>query len=858
MVRTGLFHVVPLRPFIDVAQTGWSPPFTRRCREDILLFRAASRKRGQFCTRVILKKSWFIDVFLAIKLTARRNFTMTKPEEALKRQSTHAFLSTHLARRAFLQGGLSLGAVLLGETPVHAMLRGSKQPSLTDAFHFESGEHTAIGDGVYLFFYNGDSGTRAGSNPLTLPNGLSLTYGQIIALGGDFYGLPDAPISDGSSVYSRKDRFTRAFNTLATDAAAVKEVAQILDVMQIEINDVNVALFNGTPASAVYATLGDSLSEKWNVITGGGSPVSPLFPLGRYLKLTAKNWDHFGQYAVLAYQAGHAVALDQAVIAHTSQQQSDLELAFAMSAFADHFLSDLFSSGHLRTPRKELYYATTIGATGSLLSRYMHNEDSRCGLNVSNQRGEVWRAYGDDRYFDTVNNENKIRVDQAVQVSVDEIFTAFLTGVPLTDPTLYLALTCIPNLQEVQDYTNNVQGNTSPLFISDAAGVWPRLDYNNPADREWPHTYWTGPTLLADFKGLNRLYPKYVLPDPLPGHVVAPTSAPSIAGWNSSTSIQPDWVSGNGVRYAVSYIQGIEESDLGPWSSWTTLTNSFEPTLQGVPTDPAGIATARRIYRQFAEVNGQRPFTAPIGIIADATSTTFADSIQTTQAWQQIPGGGVISISVGSDGAVWAIVSNGGIYRYIRGSQTWQNIYGTLASISVGNSGAVWGVQSNGNIYKYVGGSQTWQQIDGTLASISVGSDGTVWGVQSSGSIYKYVGGSQTWQQINGTLASISVGNSGVIWGVQSNGSIFRYVGSSQTWQQIAGTLANISVGGDGAIWGVQSNGNVFTYVGGSQIWQQIVGSLSQVSVGSALNIWGLDSQQRIFTYVPFINLTHG
>jgi hypothetical protein len=761
-------------------------------------------------------------VFPDIKRTTWRNFTMTKLEEALKRQPMHAFLSTHLARRTFLLGGLSLGAVLLGETPVHAMLRSIKQPSISLPFQFESGEHTAIGDGAFLFFYNGDPGTRAGSNPLPLPNGLRLTYGQIVALGGDFYGIPDAPISDGSSLYSRKDRFTNAFNTLATDTASVAESAKILDVMQVEIDDVNAALFDGTPASAIYATLGDSLSEKWNVITGGGSPISPLFPPGRYLNLAAKNWDHFGQYAVLAYQAGHAVALDQAVVAHTSQQQSDLELAYAMSAFADHFLSDLFSSGHLRTPRKELYNATTIGATGSLLSRYMHNEDSRCGLNVSNQRGEVWRAYGDDRYFDTVNNENKIRVNQAVQVSVDEIFNTFLTGVLLTDPTLYLALTCIPNLQEVQDYTNNPQGNTSPLFISDAAGVWPRQDYNNPADREWPHTYWTGPTLLADFKGLNRLYPKYVLPYPLPGHVVAPASAPSTTSWNSNTSIQPDWVSGNRVRYAVSYVQGLEESDLGPWSSWTTLTNSFEPNLQGVPTDPANIATARRIYRQFAEINGQRPFTVPIGIIADTTTTTFADTIQTTQAWQQIPGGSVISISVGSDGAVWAIVSNGSIYRYIRGSQTWQSIYGGLASISVGNSGAVWGVQSNGNIYKYVGGSQTWQQIDGILASISVGGDGTVWGVQSNGNIFRYVGGSQVWEQITGTL-----------------------------------TLASVSVGGDGVVWGIAANGNIYRFITeDSQIWQQMPGSLSQVSVGNALNIWGLDPQQHIFTYVPFLNLS--
>src|ERR1041385_2729924 len=62
---------------------------------------------------------------------------------------------------------------------------------------FEGGEHTAIGDSVLLHFSASDRGTPAHEVKLTLPNGLKLTYGQIVALGGDFYGIPDAPISDG-------------------------------------------------------------------------------------------------------------------------------------------------------------------------------------------------------------------------------------------------------------------------------------------------------------------------------------------------------------------------------------------------------------------------------------------------------------------------------------------------------------------------------------------------------------------------------------------------------------------------------------------------------------------------------------
>ena len=45
--------------------------------------------------------------------------------------------------------------------------------------------------------------------------------------------------------------------------------------MKIEIDAVNKALNEGKPASAAYKALGDTLSEKWNRITGGGSFIWP-------------------------------------------------------------------------------------------------------------------------------------------------------------------------------------------------------------------------------------------------------------------------------------------------------------------------------------------------------------------------------------------------------------------------------------------------------------------------------------------------------------------------------------------------------------------------------------------------------
>lgn len=482
---------------------------------------------------------------------------------------------------------------------------------------FEGGEHTAIGDQVVLYFSSGDPGTKAYLVPLSLPNGLNLTYGQMLALGGDFYGIPDKPISDGSTLADRQQRFTNAYNSLAQNPASKSEATKILAVMQIEINAVNAAINKGEPASSAYKKLGDTLSEQWNRITGGGSIVSPWIPMGRYLKLAATNWDHFSQCAVLAYTAGHSLALQAAVAAgqrgDPQQQRIALQRAYAMNAFADHFLTDLFSSGHMRSPRKQLNDTVTPASAGGLLTRYMHDEDSANGLYVQNMRGNQWKAYGDKRYFDMVDVTNTILVNGAAQLSADEIFQAFMTGHVVT-PDQYIALFVAPNLTQVQDYQHPGL-NFSPMFVATNKTVIRRNDLNNPLDFSWTDSWWGWSTLAW-------LKKSYTGPDWQIGPMRSPTAGPVISpsGWQTTTPIPPNWVNGNQVRYCVSFIDGLNETNPGPWGSAVTLNNQFLPTLTGIPTDPTNTAKARNIYREFIG----HPFSY-VGTIHDNTTTTFVD-----------------------------------------------------------------------------------------------------------------------------------------------------------------------------------------------------------------------------------------
>ena len=204
--------------------------------------------------------------------------------------------------------------------------------------YFISCEHEHIGNGIRLPKPGRGVGPSA-QRPLTLPNGLKLSYGQIIALAGDFYGVPEEPIVDPTEkpnerVSGRCKRFMAAYSTLAHDHIK-EEVDQILKIMTEE-----------------KSAIEDELVEKWDKITGGKWIFGVPVVFGRVMKLAQNNYDHFMPSAKDAYLIGHQIALEKAKLASKAgtleQQTKMLDEAYSVDAFACHFLTDSFSSGHLR------------------------------------------------------------------------------------------------------------------------------------------------------------------------------------------------------------------------------------------------------------------------------------------------------------------------------------------------------------------------------------------------------------------------------------------------------------------------------------------------------------------------------
>lgn len=114
---------------------------------------------------------------------------------------------------------------------------------------------------------------------------------------------------------------------------------------------------------------------------------------GLYGTIAWLNFDHFGRDAVTCYTAGHFHALQ---LARKAAEQTNnveksklLNKAYLADAAACHYLTDLFSSGHQRAPRRafhsDQFYRMGAGQLWGInvwdgMCRVMHGKSARLPL----------------------------------------------------------------------------------------------------------------------------------------------------------------------------------------------------------------------------------------------------------------------------------------------------------------------------------------------------------------------------------------------------------------------------------------------------------------------------------------------
>jgi len=358
---------------------------------------------------------------------------------------------------------------------------------------FNTAEHIITVSGCKLTMANGQPADALRTR-LSVRPGLELTYGQVIALGGDFYGDPAHPVCNAGNLEQQIEQFQKNFASLQTSDEVTK-ILQITD--HYEFKPIAQRVTHNQPPSGVYAGLPTTWphlvpdeDRAFDEATGG-----TFFKSGRYLNLAETNLDHFGMDAMSCYNAGHILAQQSAINAKGSRDPNTaLMVAYAINAFADHFLTDLFAAGHMRTPRRKLFESASVHnpltqAAAGLCAMGMHNEDNKFGLWVENERRDKWVAYGDARYRDRWNSANRRVMKGALQQSMDDVWNAFKTGNVTNSGQVFSYL---PKLIKEVGHNpttpnRNDRQNWAPLFWwnPDENNVWRRNNLEDGSDRTY-------------------------------------------------------------------------------------------------------------------------------------------------------------------------------------------------------------------------------------------------------------------------------------------------------------------------------------------------------------------------------------
>ncbi|NOK08969.1 hypothetical protein [Corallococcus exercitus] len=235
-----------------------------------------------------------------------------------------------------------------------------------------------------------------------------LTYGEIVAFSGDFYETPGDLFNEAPSSLP----WLWDANDLSDLRKALRKETSWIDLpledRGTRYPDLNVALW-------------------WNA--------------KQYVELALRNTPHFGWHNALHYACYHETALELAAKAASEPDATAKNLlwreAVYTNGFADHFLTDGFSAGHVRTPVAQLRrWAAKQGMDERLsgaLIKVIHDQDGHIdelhsktdhkahagGLHVTNALGNAWHTRCDGQLF--LTGPKDPAVEQAVEAVADSV-----------------------------------------------------------------------------------------------------------------------------------------------------------------------------------------------------------------------------------------------------------------------------------------------------------------------------------------------------------------------------------------------------------------------------------------------------
>ncbi|MBY0274349.1 hypothetical protein K2Z84_03335 [Candidatus Binatia bacterium] len=268
--------------------------------------------------------------------------------------------------------------------------RSHSGPVLVGAKPFESGEHIWLGGkGADLACQmldkegHGVFDKSIFASIKRLHSNDRLSYGELVALSGDFYETPEELFEEKPALLP----------WLWED----HDLSDLRDIFGQELAWIE----DQHRGPGGYPD--NNIRMAWNA--------------KGYVELALRNTSHFGWHNMVAYVTHHATALDLARQAN-GQSNDTWRRALFTNAFADHFLTDGFAAGHVRVPRAAIReWALDRGYSDKLagaLSKVLHDQDGHIdtlhsagegqlsdaeGLRVLNAAGDSWFARCDGQLF---------------------------------------------------------------------------------------------------------------------------------------------------------------------------------------------------------------------------------------------------------------------------------------------------------------------------------------------------------------------------------------------------------------------------------------------------------------------------
>ncbi len=177
--------------------------------------------------------------------------------------------------------------------------------------------------------------------------------------------------------------------------------------------------------------------------------IPGIIAMPTYLETVTNNYDHFGWNNMKAYVKYHSLALKKAQEAYNQRHNQHtsknlLNHALIYNAYADHYLTDAFASGHNRVPRIQIkkwaeknLFGFFKSLRGDLLTWLLHDRESLdlrsnkdVGFLVENALGMEWKTRGDTHLHKAHTPEDPARElpTQAITHSLKEVLVTWQTG----------------------------------------------------------------------------------------------------------------------------------------------------------------------------------------------------------------------------------------------------------------------------------------------------------------------------------------------------------------------------------------------------------------------------------------------